>query len=960
MAEVRCAHCGTPAGASGQKFCEECGKPIDAGQQGPSGQDQQAKNAEEAAKKRHAEQQRRDQDKAKQERERTAQAAREREQRERERREKTKQEQERKNQERKAREDKKVQERREREKRAAEQRAAEDRKLRDEVAEDPDVRRLREQLEAAEQEATKRAEEKRKEEEEGQKRKEAAAQATAEKAAAEKRLEELRKQEERELREAEQRAKKLQEEQRTAEEELRKLQAEAERKEQEAAKTPSPGTSSSAGGRPPTEPPPPPEPPPPENKKRNWLLALVVLLAIGAIVAVAITMGNSGDDSNSDPTTGAAPAPTAASSAANTSSAQATTTVKTAGEPGMVSKPRLSSGSGDLQANWIAPNNNGSAINSYQVRLETLSGTHVVTKMTKRPGYTYRPSSIVANQKYRVTVRARNDSGWGPWSQTSGVGFSSSSTAAQATTTTRVRTTTTRATGVPGVTSRPALSNATGNLRADWSAPSNNGSAINMYQVRLETSSGTYVAANTTQSRYYTFRSLSNGQRYKVKVRARNNNGWGSWSLASSVVQYSSGTVTTTTKASQYTSGQETILLKKYSWLENSPQVKNLQRVLQITADGIYGPGTRKAHLAALTGAGLSTWGVPQAQSATTTTTGYTHPSKINKPSAGTPYLSGNEYVVVVGWDPPSQSGSSAVKTYVLECCNSTVYWELNGAYSQWTVQEVPGGRQSFRVRAINHENREGPWSSWSSSVWIPTAGATTTTTRPPATTTAPAGTYSYSSADRADLLDHCSAYSDDCKAMVTDATRVGHTRTCSPLQIRQWISSTYYALAWPSTIASECGPIYDSGGNSTYSYSSADRADLLDHCSAYSDDCKAMVTDATRVGHTRTCSPLQIRQWISSTYYALAWPSTIASECGPIYDSGGNSTYSYSSADRADLLDHCSAYSDDCKAMVTDATRVGHTRTCSPLQIRQWISSTYYALAWPSTIASECGPIYG
>jgi hypothetical protein len=399
-----------------------------------------------------------------------------------------------------------------------------------------------------------------------------------------------------------------------------------------------------------------------------------------------------------------------------------------AAEPGAVSKPTLSNATGNLQASWNMPNNNGSAINVYEVSLETSSGRAVSRFTTKSRYYTFRSLS---SGPYQVEVRARNDNGWGPWSQVSSVvQYSSGSTSTRATTTTK-------ATAVPGKVSRPSLSNIAGNLQASWNMPDNNGSAINLYQVQLETSSGTYVSAHTTRNKYWTFRSLSDGQRYQVRVVARNNSGWGSWSIASSVVRYSSSSVTTTTKASQYTSSQKTTLLKKYSWQENSTQVKALQRVLQITADGIYGPGTRKAHLAALNGASLSTWGVPQAQSAaTTTTSGYTHPSKINKPSAGTPYLIDGKYAVRVSWDPPSQSGSSAVKTYEVECCDSAWIWKFDEPYySYGNLADVPGGRQSFRVRAINHEGREGSWSPWSSSVWIPTAGATTTT-RPPATTT--------------------------------------------------------------------------------------------------------------------------------------------------------------------------------------------------------------------------------
>ena len=91
-----------------------------------------------------------------------------------------------------------------------------------------------------------------------------------------------------------------------------------------------------------------------------------------------------------------------------------------------------------------------------------------------------------------------------------------------------------------------------------------------------------------------------------------------------------------------------------------------------------------------------------------------------------------------------------------------------------------------------------------------------TTTTRPRVTTTAaPAGTYSYSSADRDGLLSYCASWESDCEAMVNDATRVGTTRTCSPVQIRNWMDQvSLYGYPYSrginlTTIETACGPIY-------------------------------------------------------------------------------------------------------------------------------------------------------
>lgn len=71
--------------------------------------------------------------------------------------------------------------------------------------------------------------------------------------------------------------------------------------------------------------------------------------------------------------------------------------------------------------------------------------------------------------------------------------------------------------------------------------------------------------------------------------------------------------VTTTTVNAEQEALEETLMVLSapYQWGERSDLVRSLQTLLKIAVDGLYGPQTREAHLAAVTFFGLDTSIVP-------------------------------------------------------------------------------------------------------------------------------------------------------------------------------------------------------------------------------------------------------------------------------------------------------------------------------------------------------------
>ena len=104
------------------------------------------------------------------------------------------------------------------------------------------------------------------------------------------------------------------------------------------------------------------------------------------------------------------------------------------------------------------------------------------------------------------------------------------------------------------------------------------------------------------------------------------------------------------------------VLMGTYTWGEQSDAVRDLQVLIGASADGIYGPKTRAAHLVALVAAGLSVDHVPD-QPVTTTpavTTAPTDTAATTTTSTTTVMSSTTTLPTDVGNDETSADGADA------------------------------------------------------------------------------------------------------------------------------------------------------------------------------------------------------------------------------------------------------------------------------------------------------------
>ncbi len=160
--------------------------------------------------------------------------------------------------------------------------------------------------------------------------------------------------------------------------------------------------------------------------------------------------------------------------------------------------------SGQVTANWTAPaNNGGSAVTGYKIyygptTTPTTPGTAVGNVLT------YNITGLTNGSAYYIRVIATNACGDSTYS-----GASNSITP----------------TAIPATVGTPTVTGCVGATYLDvsWSAPANNGAAIDYYQVYFGTSSNPTTAyGSTTATTSQTINGLTSGVTYYFRVKAHN------------------------------------------------------------------------------------------------------------------------------------------------------------------------------------------------------------------------------------------------------------------------------------------------------------------------------------------------------------------------------------------------------------------------------------------------------
>ncbi len=160
--------------------------------------------------------------------------------------------------------------------------------------------------------------------------------------------------------------------------------------------------------------------------------------------------------------------------------------------PNAPGAPVVSPGNGQNVITWTAPANGGNAIDSYEVFQNGISiGTTATTSMNK--------TGLSNGTEYTYTVKAHNTAGW-----------SAASAGTKATPYT-----------IPAAPGAPVVAPGNGQNVISWTAPANNGSAIDNYEVFQNN-----VSIGTTKSTTLTKTGLTNGTAYTYTVKAHNAAGW--------------------------------------------------------------------------------------------------------------------------------------------------------------------------------------------------------------------------------------------------------------------------------------------------------------------------------------------------------------------------------------------------------------------------------------------------
>ncbi|MCU1352247.1 MAG: hypothetical protein JWM05_1456 [Acidimicrobiales bacterium] len=186
----------------------------------------------------------------------------------------------------------------------------------------------------------------------------------------------------------------------------------------------------------------------------------------------------------------------------------------TVGAPVAPATPTVSPGAASVRVTWVAPADNGAAIDQYTVT-PYLGLVAQAPRVFNNTLVTEVITGLVDGSTYTFRVKGHNVRGTGP--------NSAASPAVKA--------------GAPVAPAQPKVGPGNGQARVSWAAPANNGSPINGYVVTPFVGAVAQVPRTfNTAALVQDVTGLTNGTSYTFKVAGRNARGVGPSSVASAVV----------------------------------------------------------------------------------------------------------------------------------------------------------------------------------------------------------------------------------------------------------------------------------------------------------------------------------------------------------------------------------------------------------------------------------------
>ena len=386
--------------------------------------------------------------------------------------------------------------------------------------------------------------------------------------------------------------------------------------------------------------------------------------------------------------------------------------VPAASAPSAPSAPRLTAGDGQLVVSWTAPSDSGAALDDYDVRYRPAGGSWTELPDAVKSTSTTATITVLTNgMTYEVQVRAGNSVGDGAWSA-SATGTPVSAAA------------------VPSAPSAPSLTAGDGQLGVSWTAPSDNGAAIDDYDVRYRTGGGSWtelpddVQSTATTA---TITGLTNGTTYEVQVRAGNSVGDGEWSASATGTPVAAAAVPSAPSAPSLTAGDGQLGVSwtapsdngaaiddydvRYrpadgSWTELPDAVKSTSTTATIT--GLTNGTTYEVQVRAGNSVGDGAW------SASATGTPVSAAAVPSAPSA--PSLTAGDGQLGVSWTAPSDNGA-AIDDYDVRYRTGGGSWtELPDAVKSTSTTATitgltNGTAYEVQVRAGNSAG-DGEWSA--------------------------------------------------------------------------------------------------------------------------------------------------------------------------------------------------------------------------------------------------------